>query len=127
MRDGFDSNSERQLDELFASYRAACPEPEGAPDFLPRLWARIDERQKGQALFAWRRCAQAFLGTAAVVCLFLIVLQVVPRQSGIDGQTTYIDQLSEDQRRADTFLLPVALSASSAQPGEAGSAEVPQQ
>jgi hypothetical protein len=115
MSDGFDSNPERQLDELFASYRAACPQSEGSADFLPRLWARIDERQRGQAIYAWRRCTQAFLGMAAMACLFLIVLQIVPRQSPLEVQTSYLDQLSEDERRADTFLLPVALNPGSGQ------------
>jgi hypothetical protein len=114
MMDGFESRKrqaspyEGELDALFASYREACGEPEAGADFMPRLWARIDQRRRGQDLFAWRRCARAFLGLAAALCLLLIVLQVMPRHALTpETQTSYLEQLSEDDRRAETFYTAV--------------------
>jgi len=82
MRDEFDRSREEsletRLDGLFAAYRDACPDPEPSPDFMPRLWARIEGRQQTMEAFAWRRWAQAFLSLAAVTCLLIVMLQVLP-------------------------------------------------
>ena len=117
MTDGFDRNSdvrggednlETRLDGLFAAYREACPDPEPSPDFMPRLWARIEGRRQSQEVFAWRRWAQAFLSLAAVTCLLIVVLQVLPSSTSAYFRSTYIDQLSEDDGPEHMLLQDVA-------------------
>jgi hypothetical protein len=99
---------ETRLDGLFASYRDACPEPEPSPDFMPRLWARIEGRRQTQDVFAWRRWAQAFLSLAAVTCLLIVMLQVMPSSSSAYFHTTYIDQLSEEDGPEHMLLQDIA-------------------
>jgi hypothetical protein len=112
MRDEFDRSREEslenRLDGLFAAYRDACPDPEPSPDFMPRLWARIEGRRQTQDVFAWRRWAQAFLSLAAVTCLLIVMLQVLPPSSSAYFRSTYIDQLSEDDGPEHMLLQDVA-------------------
>lgn len=110
MRDtrGGNSDLEARLDGLFAAYREACPDPEPSAGFMPRLWARIEGRRQMQEVFAWRRWAEAFLSLAAVTCLLIVVLQVVPPSTSVYFRSTYIDQLSEDDGPEHMLLQDVA-------------------
>jgi hypothetical protein len=112
MRDEFDRSREEsletRLDGLFAAYRDACPDPEPSPDFMPRLWARIEGRQQTMEVFAWRRWAQAFLSLAAVTCLLIVMLQVLPPSTSAYFHSTYIDQLSEEDGPEQMLLQDVA-------------------
>ena len=100
MRKQFDarepSELDARLDECFAAYRDACPDPEPAADFMPRLWARIEGRRESQAAVAWRRWTEAFLSLAAAACLAIVLLQVVPQTAPVYYHSTYLDQLSEE-------------------------------
>jgi hypothetical protein len=97
-----------RLDGLFAAYRDACPDPEPSPDFMPRLWERIEGRRQTLEIFAWRRWAEAFLSLAAVACLLIVVLQVLPPSTSAYLRSTYIDQLSEDDGPEHMLLQDVA-------------------
>jgi|GEM_PF-804116 len=117
MRDGFEKIGpdaagpealETRLDALFAAYRDACPAPEASPEFMPRLWARIESRQQNQLAFAWRRWTQAFLSLAAAACLLIVALQVLSPSSSAYFRSTYIDQLSEDDGPEHMVLEDVA-------------------
>jgi hypothetical protein len=112
MRDEFDRSREEfletRLDGLFAAYRDACPDPEPSPDFMPRLWARIEGRRQTMEVFAWRRWAQAFLSLAAVTCMLIVMLQVLPPSTSAYFHSTYIDQLSEDDGPEQMLLQDVA-------------------
>ena len=91
-------NPEARLNEFFAAYREACPVPEASADFMPQLWARIEGRQQLSAVFAWRRWAQAFLSLAAAMCLLIMILQVVPHSTPVYLQSSYVDQLIDDDQ-----------------------------
>ena len=121
MRDAFDRSKDvrsgeddlearlgGKLDGWFASYRDACPEPEPSPDFMPRLWERIEGRRQTQAVFAWRRGAQAFLSLAAATCLLILVLQVLPSSTSAYFLSTYVEQLSEDDGPEHVLLQDIA-------------------
>jgi len=47
--DGKDSQDnqlgDNQLDRLLASYRQACPDVDAGPEFMPKLWQRIESRR----------------------------------------------------------------------------------
>jgi hypothetical protein len=108
--EGLETRLDVKLDAWFAAYREACPDPEPSPDFMPRLWARIEGRRQTPDVFAWRRWAQAFLSLAAVACLLIVVLQIVPQSTSAYFRSTYIDQLSEDDG-PEHMLLPEVASA----------------
>lgn len=38
-------NTEQELDKLFAASRNAFPEMEASPNFLPEVWAKIEQRR----------------------------------------------------------------------------------
>ena len=106
--DALETRLGSRLDGLFAAYRDACPDPEPSPDFMPRLWARIEGRRQFQEAFAWRRWAEAFLSLAAVTCLLIVMLQVLPPSTSAYFRSTYIDQLSEDDGPEHMLLQDVA-------------------
>jgi ferric-dicitrate binding protein FerR (iron transport regulator) len=112
MRKQFDarepSELDARLDECFAAYRDACPDPEPAADFMPRLWARIEGRRESQAAAAWRRWTEAFLSLAAAACLAIVLLQVVPQTAPVYYHSTYLDQLSEEAGPEHMLLQDVA-------------------
>lgn len=112
MRKQFDarepSDLDARLDECFVAYRDACPDPEPAADFMPRLWARIEGRRESQAAAAWRRWTEAFLSLAAAACLAIVLLQVVPQTAPVYYHSTYLDQLSEEAGPEHMLLQDVA-------------------
>jgi hypothetical protein len=112
MRKQFDarepSELDARLDECFAAYRDACPDPEPAADFMPRLWARIEGRRESQAAAAWRRWTEAFLSLAAAASLAIVLLQVVPQATPVYYHSTYLDPLSEEAGPEHMLLQDVA-------------------
>ena len=112
MREQFEANEQRQLDaqldEWFAAYRDACPGPESSPDFMPRLWARIEGRRQFQSVVTWRRWAEGFLSLAAAACLLIVLMQVVPQSTPVYYHSTYLEQLSEDEGPDHLLLQDVA-------------------
>ena len=89
------NGSDRDLDALFAEYRTAADVPEPGSHFMPGLWERIENR-RGFA-FQWKRVTQVFVGSAAVICLFLTGMMVVPRSASAPSHATYLDVLAEAQ------------------------------
>ena len=74
------SNEESQLDQLFQSYRAACPDVEPGADFMPRLWQAIEARRG--FWFAFEHWARTAMAACTAVCLLLLVLNfVLPAQA----------------------------------------------
>src|ERR1700728_1740753 len=83
-----------ELDQLFAKYRTAVPDPEASVNFMPELWRKIEARQF--FLRRVKKLTQVFVAAAAAICLLLgIVLQVpicsTDRQ-GVSGN--YVDVLA---------------------------------
>jgi hypothetical protein len=84
---------ERELDRLFAAYREACEPPEPGPDFMPRLWERIEARRSVSYSFA--RLSRALITAAAAICLLLVVLQTATRPQPIIYTQSYVEALAE--------------------------------
>ena len=83
-----------QLSELFAAYRAAVPDPEPGPDFMPGLWQRIEARRTFSPVAIMRRFAQVFAAAALAMAL-LVGAVVMPRmQSAPVYSATYVDVLA---------------------------------
>lgn len=88
-------NLEQQFDQLMERYRAASPDPEASPNFMPTLWQKIDARQN--YLLEWKRWTQGFLAGAVAASLLFIVLQVLPKSEPSFYTATYLETLAEDQ------------------------------
>ena len=93
----------QRLDALLAGYRAACPDPEAGPDFMPRLWEKIEARRS--AAFTFRRWAQAFVTAAAAICVLLGLLTVSRAHSSPLDEQTYLETLAaETQSDASPYF-----------------------
>jgi hypothetical protein len=81
-----------ELKSLFASYRAAVPDPDASANFMPELWRRIQARQT--LVMRVRKLTQVFVGAAAAACLLFAMIQVVPSGSRQEVHANYVDALA---------------------------------
>jgi len=79
------------LDRLFAAYREACDDITTSPDFMPRLWQRIDARRDALQPVV-RHLTQFFAGLAAAASFALIALMLIPKEPAPLG---YVDVLAQ--------------------------------
>jgi hypothetical protein len=84
-------NLDLQLDELFAAYREACPDPEAGPEFQPGLWRRIEARRRPQLI---QRITRVFVSASAALALLMALLLMTPQGSMLYG--TYVEALDDD-------------------------------
>ena len=90
MRTGMDD----RLDALFAEYARACSDVDAGPDFMPKLWQRIESRRL-ETFSLFRRLAQVCV--MATLALALIMGVIIPQfQSDLDGGH-YADVLAAEQ------------------------------
>ncbi|MFZ5926570.1 MAG: hypothetical protein ACOYX1_03885 [Acidobacteriota bacterium] len=102
---------EQELDRLFAAYRDACEAPEPAPDFVPRLWARIEATQSWPERF-WMWANR--LALAAAAASVMLVVYQVSTQPRVDFYTaTYVETL---MAQTDAELAPVELAGVAVEP-----------
>ena len=84
-----------ELSEVFAAYRAACPDPEPGAGFMPGLWARIESRRRSSQLFGL--FARRLLAGAAALTLVMAALLYHPG-SHFGQHSTYLDVLADDHQ-----------------------------
>jgi len=87
-------DDESQLDSLFASYRAACPEVEPSANFMPELWAKIEARHSFWSVF--QKLAKGMTAASAALCLLLLVLNIVFTPQPHLGTPSYTEALMAD-------------------------------
>jgi hypothetical protein len=97
---------EDNLKELWDSYREACAPPEPSPDFMPRLWERIDGRVRWTAQ-VWR-WANSVAAAAALASFFFFALQFLPDRWGGFYQSTYVEVLEEEHGDDQAVLQDIA-------------------
>jgi len=97
------TEANRELDELFERYRAACPEVEPSANFMPALWERIERR--GSFPFVFERLTRVFAAGAAAACLLLTVLTALPARPSLAPAVpaTYADALYADSSAEKTY------------------------
>lgn len=89
-----------KLDGLWAEYRAACPDPEVGPTFMPQLWERIEARRTATAS-VFRRLAQVCV-MATVTLTILMSAVLIPRlQREPVYDATYVDVLAAAAQSSD--------------------------
>ena len=93
----YDPGDGEQLDALFLSYRAASPDLEASPNFMPQLWQKIEARERGSLTFA--RLARNLVSVAlALTLLMTIAVSWLRRQAPVPPET-YVEVLAEDHAR----------------------------
>lgn len=109
-------STDDQLDQLFRAYCEAYPAPEPRPDFMPRLWNRIEARQT--FAFSFRRMANALVTAAMAASIALGVYMALPHSTGSNAAyyASYVEALA-DANAIDTpdIVAPVRLDLSEPQ------------
>ena len=86
---------ENELDDLFRAYRAACPDIEGSPGFVPGLWRRIEAKRA--ARMQLRHLSRLVLSGAAAMCLLMTGAMLFPSNSSPSLNQSYVDALAASQ------------------------------
>jgi quinol monooxygenase YgiN len=96
-----------QLDRLFVNYKEACGTPEGSPNFMPTLWARIEARQSKSLLF--ERIARTFVATTLAACGMLGVMLLLPNQQpSAFFSSSYVEAIATaNAHEAAPYMEPV--------------------
>jgi hypothetical protein len=91
----FPDRLEAKLDNLFASYRAAVPDPEPGAGFMPAIWRGIEGRRSIPT--SLRHLAQSFITAAAAICLVIAVFLLRPATPApVFLTASYVDVLASD-------------------------------
>jgi len=95
------TDGNNQLDGWFQRYRAACPDVDPTPNFMPELWAKIESRRS--FAFTFERFAKPLMTVLGAICALLLVLNL----AGV-GQTplaagSYADALAADSSAERTY------------------------
>ena len=108
MVDPIRGKDDERLDALFQAYRRACPTPEPSANFMPKLWQRIESRQR--FTFSFRRMANAFVTAALAMSIALGAYMMTMPRTTTNAALSYIEVLAES-RPLDTpdFVTPVDL------------------
>ncbi len=103
------ANRELHLNQIFENYRGACGAPEGAVNFMPNLWAKIEARQSKRLSF--ERVAKVLAGAAAALSLALGMFLAVPsQQPSAFFSGSYVEAIaSEHASEFGTFSAPLRL------------------
>ena len=95
-----------KLDALWVEYREATPDPEVGPDFMPKLWQKIEARRV-ETTSVFRRLAH--ICVMASVALALVMSAVlIPRGNAeeVFYSGTYVDVLAAEHSNDYVQVLP---------------------
>ena len=99
-------NQDDRLDALFAEYRESFSDPEASPDFMPKLWQKIEARRV-ETTWVFRRLAHiCFAATVALTLLISTVLMPSTDNSEAFYSGTYVDILAADHAADYSQVLP---------------------
>jgi len=96
-------HDEEKLDALFSAYRQAFPDIDAGPEFMPKLWERIESRRP--VARTWRWFAGGFVTASAAICLLLAAFVSMPSANHPVYTSTYVDALENDQDDDNVALL----------------------
>ncbi len=97
-----ETGAEARLDRVFRAYREAMPDPEPSVNFMPAMWARIEERERSTNWFA--RFAKGLV-TAAVAAYVIVAMVSSPpgKRSKADYNHAYYNGTFVDALMADNI------------------------
>ena len=82
-----------ELNSLFASYKAAVPDPEASASFMPELWRKIESRRS--IVLRVKKLTQVFLAAAAAISIVFVTILTVPGFSRSEARGSYIEVLAD--------------------------------
>jgi hypothetical protein len=86
---------EAQLNQLFAAYRAAVPDPDASAAFMPGLWQKIEARRTSNVV-VFRRLAQICVGATLALTVVMGAF-VIPHLEKLPVYSaSYVDALEAD-------------------------------
>ena len=94
-------NEDAGLDELFRKYRAACPDIEPSPQFMPSVWRRIEARQNFWLVFG--RFGKMATTVSAALALLLLALNMFSSEGALLTAPSYADALMADHSAERTY------------------------
>ena len=80
-----DQRHDARLNELFLTYRDACPDREPSVNFGPQLWARIEARENANNWFGQIAKGLVTAALAASAVIALLISSNGPSASFING------------------------------------------
>ena len=102
MIQGNEGNQEQRLDALFRAYHDACVAPDASANFMPRLWQRIESRQRFS--FSFGRVARGFVTAALAATLAMTLYLALPRHNSVLSNGTYVDVLAASHSSENSDL-----------------------
>ena len=100
-------DKDRALDHLFHAYREACGEPQPSANFMPQIWARIEERQRSVFLLA--RWARTLATAAALLSLGMAAYLYTPHSNNSPFSVeSYVEALSASHAQDNPDLIEIA-------------------
>jgi hypothetical protein len=93
-------DDDSRLDALFQRYRMACPDVDPGPNFMPRVWMKIEARRS--FWFVFRRLAQGAMTACAALCLLLVLLNVYSASQALSFLPSYTDVLMAEHTAEQT-------------------------
>ena len=83
---------DERLDALFRAYRQACPDPEPSADFMPRLWQKIEARERVPLLFG--KLARNLVTIALALSVMMAVAVSLTRlDTRVYSKQSYVEVL----------------------------------
>jgi len=94
-------SDDSKLDQLFQTYRAACPDVEPSTNFMPNLWRKIEGRHSFG--FVFRNVARTTMAACAALCLLLVLLNFAsPFRDRLAEAPNYTDVLAAEHTAENT-------------------------
>ena len=94
-------SDDSKLDQLFQTYRDACPDVEPSANFMPHLWQKIESRHSFG--FVFRNVARATMTACAALCLLLVFLNfTTPFHERVEPAPNYTDVLAAEHTAENT-------------------------
>jgi hypothetical protein len=94
-------SDESKLDQLFETYRDACPEVEPSANFMPSLWQKIESRHSFG--FVFQNIARTTMAACAAMCLLLVFLNFAsPFHDNVAQVPNYTDVLAAEHTAENT-------------------------
>lgn len=100
--------AELRLDLLLRSYRDACPENEASANFMPELWAKIDQRRASTNFF--QRYARMLVTAALAATAILGIMISTQAGNGLPSPGVYMESLVTDSESTLSLLNPALLT-----------------
>lgn len=103
--------TEQELDKLFAESRTAFPELDASPNFLPEIWAKIEERRTPSWLTFLDNWSPRLALAASLAAAVLTTTAAINHQEARNIQlleSSYIDALtvsSLDEQDGSQWIL----------------------